>query len=266
MEVIITMMRSLWTAGTGMVAQQANIDTISNNMANVNTPGFKKSRSDFQDLMYQTMKAQGASTSNDTQSPTGLQVGHGVRQVATQKIYTQGNFQHTGNTLDMVIEGDGFFQIAMPNGDIAYTRDGSFKRDSEGRMVSSDGYLLEPQIVIPQDATDLVISTDGIVTAKTPAGNEEIGQIELVRFVNPAGLESLGRNLLKETPASGAPVINTPGEEGTGTIIQNYLEMSNVQVVEEMVNMIVAQRAYEINSKAITTSDEMLGQVANLKR
>lgn len=262
------MMRALWTAGSGMVAQQANIDVISNNLANVNTTGFKKSRTDFQDLMYQTMRQSGAATGPDSQVPTGIQVGSGVRQVATQKIYTTGSFQQTGNDLDVAIEGDGFFQVTMPDGTYAYTRDGSFKRDSQGRIVTSDGYPIEPQITIPDRATELTISADGRVSAKMPDQTEaqDIGEIQLVRFVNPAGLDSIGRNLLKETGASGQPVQVVPGQDGSGTLAQKYLEMSNVQVVEEMVNMIVAQRAYEINSKAITTSDEMLSQAANLKR
>ncbi|HMM20895.1 MAG TPA: flagellar basal-body rod protein FlgG [Selenomonadales bacterium] len=262
------MMRALWTAGTGMVAQQANIDTISNNLANVSTTGFKKNRSDFADLMYQTIRQAGAATGPDTQVPAGIQVGHGVRQVATQKIYTQGSFQQTGNSLDMAIEGDGFFQIAMDDGTIAYTRDGAFKRDNQGRIVNSEGYLVEPQITIPDNATDLTVSADGRISAKIPGqtATQELGQLQLARFINPAGLESIGRNLLIETDASGAPVINNPGEDGAGTIVSQYVEMSNVQVVEEMVNMIVAQRAYEINSKAITTADEMLQQASNLKR
>jgi len=262
------MMRALWTAGTGMVAQQANIDTIAHNIANVNTTGFKKSRSDFQDLMYQTIRQAGAATGPDTQLPTGVQIGSGVRQVATQKIFTMGNFQHTGNDLDIAIEGDGFLQVVLPDGTIAYTRDGSLKKDSEGRLVTSEGYPIEPQITIPAEATKITISPDGIVTATIPGQTEpeELGQIELARFVNPAGLSSIGRNLLQETAASGAPIVSVPGQDGAGTIVQQYLEMSNVQVVEEMVNMIVAQRAYEINSKAIQTADEMLGQAANLRR
>jgi len=262
------MMRSLWTAASGMVAQQANIDVISNNLANANTTGFKKSRTDFQDLMYQNMRKAGSTTGPDSQLPTGIQLGHGVRQVATQKIYTEGSFQSTGNSLDMAIEGDGFYQITMPDGTISYTRDGAFKQDSQGRVVTSEGYPLEPAITIPQGATDLSISSDGRVTATIPGQTtpQDLGQIQLARFVNPAGLDSMGRNLLKETAASGAPVATNPGTDGAGTIQQKYLEMSNVQVVEEMVNMIVAQRAYEINSKAITTSDTMMETAANLKR
>lgn len=261
------MMRSLWTAGSGMQAQQLNMDTISNNLANVNTTGFKKSRVDFQDLLYQTMRSAGASDGQGAQIPTGLQIGLGVRPVATQKIFTPGQFSSTGNSLDLAIEGEGFFQVLMPDGTIAYSRDGSFKRDGDGRIVTSDGYPLEPELIIPEDAEDISIGPDGTVSVKLPNQNESqnIGQIELVRFVNPAGLSSIGRNLLKPTAASGDAITDTPGLSGVGTIAQGILEMSNVQVVEEMVNMIVAQRAYEINSKAIQASDEML-QTANALR
>jgi len=262
------MMRSLWTAASGMVAQQANMDVISNNLANANTTGYKKSRTDFQDLMYQTMRTSGSTTGPDTQLPTGIQIGSGVRQVATQKIYTEGSFQSTGNAMDMAIEGDGFYQVTMPDSTMAYTRDGSFKQDSQGRVVTSEGYPLEPAITIPQGATAFSVSSDGRVTVTIPGQTtpQDLGQIQVVRFVNPAGLDSMGKNLLKETAASGSPVATNPGTDGAGTIQQNYLEMSNVQVVEEMVNMIVAQRAYEVNSKAITTSDTMMEQAANLKR
>lgn len=262
------MMRSLWTAASGMVAQQGNIDVISNNLANANTAGFKKSRTDFQDLIYQNMRKAGATTGPDNQLPTGIQLGHGVRQVATQKIYTEGSFQSTGNALDMAIEGDGFYQITMPDGTLSYTRDGAFKTDSQGRIVTSEGYPLEPAITVPEGATDFSVSADGRVTATIPGQTtpQDLGQIQLARFINPSGLDSMGRNLLKETAASGAPVTSNPGTDGSGTIQQKFLEMSNVQIVEEMVNMIVAQRAYEINSKAITTSDQMMEQAANLKR
>lgn len=262
------MMRALWTAGTGMVAQQSNIDTISNNLANVSTTGFKKGRTEFADLMYQTIRQAGSTTGPDNQLPTGIQMGHGVRQVATQKIYTEGSLQQTGNPLDMAIEGDGFFKITMPDGTAAYTRDGAFKKDGQGRVVTSEGYYLEPNIQIPANATDLSVSADGRVTAKIAGQTavQDLGQLQITRFVNPAGLNSIGRNLLVETEASGAPVDGNPGEDGAGTIASQFVEMSNVQVVEEMVNMIVAQRAYEVNSKAITTSDEMLQQAANLKR
>jgi flagellar basal-body rod protein FlgG len=253
-----------------MAAQQANVDNISNNLANVNTTGFKKSRSDFEDLMYQTIRQAGATTGADNQVPTGIQIGLGVRQVATQKMYTTGSLQNTGNSLDVAItNGDNsFFQIAMPDGSTAYTRDGSFKMDSQGRIVNSQGYLLDPNITIPNniEKTSLTISQDGRVTAKVDNQIQELGQIQLATFINPAGLESIGGNLLKETTASGAPSVGNAGDTGVGTLAQQTLEMSNVQVVDEMVNMIVAQRAYEMNSKAITTSDNMLEQAANLKR
>lgn len=262
------MMRALWTAGSGMIAQQTNIDVISNNLANVNTTGYKKSRVDFQDLVYQNLRDPGAPSGQGGQLPTGLQLGHGVRPVATQKIYTQGSYQQTGNPLDVVIEGQGFLQVTLPDGSIAYTRDGALKKDGEGRIVTSEGYLLEPQITLPENALSVTISSDGIVSVTTPGNStpQQIAQIELATFINPAGLNSIGRNLLTETAASGAPITGTPGQDGIGTVIQGYIEMSNVQVVEEMVNMIVAQRAYETNSKAIQTSDEMLQQANNLRR
>lgn len=262
------MMRSLWTAGSGMVAQQANVDVIANNLANVNTTGFKKVRTDFQDLIYQAVRQAGATTGPDNMLPTGVQMGHGVRQVATQHIFTEGNFQSTGNSLDVAIQGDGFFQITKPDGTIAYTRDGTLKKDGQGRIVTSEGYFLEPAITIPSTATELTISAEGLVSATIPGQTttQDIGQIQLVRFVNPAGLDSIGGNLYKETAASGAPVVGNPGTDGAGTLVQQYLEMSNVQVVEEMVNMIVAQRAYEINAKAVTTSDEMLSTANTMKR
>jgi len=251
-----------------MAAQQANIDTISNNLANVSTTGFKKMRSDFADLMYQTMRQPGMTTGPDSELPTGVQMGHGVRQVATQRVFLQGNLQSSGNSLDMAIQGEGFFQITMPDGTIGYTRDGAFKKDSQGRIVNSDGYPMEPQITIPQNATEVSVSADGIVTATIPGQTtpQEIGQIQVARFVNPAGLTSEGGNIFRETSASGTPIVTNPGTDGSGTVLQKYLEYSNVQVVEEMVNMIIAQRAYEMNSKAITTSDDMLSIAAGLKR
>ena len=262
------MMRSLWTAGTGMRAQQTNLDVISNNLANVNTTGFKKSRTDFQDLMYQTLRSAGSSTGPDSTLPSGVEMGHGVKQVATQRIYLQGSMQETGNDLDLAIQGDGFFQVTTPDGTVAYTRDGTFKRDEQGRMVTSEGYPLEPSITLPANATEVNISSTGLVSVKIPnqTDAEEVGQITLARFINPAGLSAQGGNLFLPTAASGDATTNNPGTDGTGTVQQRYIEMSNVQVVEEMVNMIVAQRAYEINSKAITTSDDMLSIAAGLKR
>ena len=262
------MLRSLWTAASGMQAQTLNIDVISNNLANVNTAGFKKSRIDFQDLLYETIRVAGASSSADSEVPTGIQVGHGTRYAATQKIFTVGSLQHTENRLDVAIEGAGFFQVLQPNGDTAYTRAGTFKLDSDGRIVTSDGYLIEPEISIPEDTQSISIGTDGTVSV-LQAGSvtpTELGTIELVRFINPPGLSNIGRNLLLETSASGSPFVGTPGEDGFGTLAQGYLEMSNVSVVDEMVNMITAQRAYEINSKSIKTSDDMLQITNNLKR
>lgn len=262
------MIRALWTGATGMQAQQLNMDVTANNLANVNTAGFKRSRTDFQDLLYQTLRLAGTASSSNTKVPTGIQVGHGARPAAVQKIFLQGDFMQTQNELDMVIEGRGFFQILTPDGETAYTRSGAFKLDSDGRIVTSDGYPTEPEITIPDDTLNVTIGPDGTVSV-LQAGQtvpSEVGNIELARFPNQAGLKSIGRNLYVETDASGAVATGTPGQDGYGTIAQGYLEMSNVSVVEEMVNMIVTQRAYEVNSKVIQTSDDML-QVANqLKR
>ncbi|NLV90973.1 MAG: flagellar basal-body rod protein FlgG [Firmicutes bacterium] len=263
------MMRSLWTAASGMMGQQLSIDTMANNLANVNTTGYKKSRVDFQDLLYQSSRYAGTPVAAGAQIPTGIQTGHGVRPVATQKIFTQGTFKQTDNPLDLVIEGEGFFQVLRPDGTIAYTRDGAFKKDGEGRIVTSDGFPLWPEIIIPDDAVSVNVGTDGTVSVQR-AGIDDVpqraGQIELVRFVNPAGLRNLGRNLLAASVASGQPIVGYPDLDGFGAIANGYLEMSNVQVVEEMVNMIVAQRAYETNSKAIQASDDMLQTANNLRR
>ncbi|HEX2999371.1 MAG TPA: flagellar basal-body rod protein FlgG [Armatimonadota bacterium] len=262
------MIRALWTAASGMEAQQLNVDVIANNLANVNTTGFKKSRVDFQDVMYQTTRAAGSPSARGVQVPTGIQVGLGTRPVATQKMFTQGDFTQTGNSLDMVIEGQGFFQVQRPDGTIAYTRDGSMKLDSQGRLVNSDGYVLQPEIVIPAGANDVSIGSDGTVSVNLPGQTapQEVGQIQVSRFINPAGLSSAGRNLFLQTASSGDPETGTPGLNGMGTIAQGFVEMSNVKVVEEMVNMIVAQRAYEINSKGIQTADQMLELSNNLRR
>ncbi len=262
------MIRALWTSATGMMSQQLNTDVIANNLANVNTTGFKRGRADFQDLLYQTVRPAGTSNTAGAQIPVGIQVGHGSRPIAIQKMFTQGDYQETGNPLDLVIEGDGFFQIMMPDGSIAYTRAGSFKQDSQGRIVTSDGFMMKDQITIPQEAQDIAITSDGAVQALLPgqSTHQQLGVIELARFSNPAGLSSIGRNLYLSTAASGQAMTGTPGTNGFGTILQRSLEMSNVQVVEEMVNLIVAQRAYEINSKAIQTADEMLGIANNLRR
>ena len=262
------MIRTLWTAATGMQAQEINIDITSNNLANVNTAGFKRSRADFQDLLYETLRPAGASSSTGSQVPSGIQVGHGSRLASTQKIFLQGDYQNTKNELDMTIEGDGFFQVLQPNGDVAYTRSGAFKMDSDGRIVNSDGYLMEPEISIPSDSVAISIGSDGTVSVQQAGESElsEVGSIELARFINPAGLKNIGRNLMLATSASGDVVTGTAGEDGFGTIAQGFLEMSNVSVVDEMVNMIVAQRAYEINSKAIKTADEMLQMANNIIR
>lgn len=251
-----------------MMAQQLNVDTISHNLSNVSTTGYKKVRVDFQDLLYQTLKAAGTPVAPGVENPTGLQVGLGVKPAATQRIFQQGDFERTDNPLDLVIEGDGFFQITLPDGTLAYTRDGSFKRDSTGRMVTSDGFPLNPEITIPQDAIEVSVGQDGTVSVRTQgaAAPATIGQITLAKFINPAGLSSFGKNLFQETGASGPPLVSTPGTGGVGTIAQGFLENSNVQVVEEMVKLIIAQRAFEVNSRAVTTADDMLAQVAALRR
>lgn len=262
------MNRIMHTAASGMSAQQLNVDTIANNLANVNTPGYKKNRMEFQDLLYQTVRPAGTETLGDTQSPTELQVGCGTRPVATSKMYSQGDITETGNPLDLAIQGDGFYQIRMPDGREAFTRDGSFKISADGQIVNSDGFILEPEISIPLDTTSITVSRDGRVSAFVSGLNEpqEIGQIELVKFVNPGGLKNLGHNLYQRTTASGEYTIGNPATEGFGTVEQFYLEASNVDVVEEMVGMIVAQRAYEVNSKVIRTADDMMGLTNSLKR
>lgn len=262
------MFKSLWIASTGMEAQQLYVDVIANNLANVNTVGYKKNRVDFEDLLYENLKNPGTSTSSSTMVPTGIQIGHGVRPVATQKQFSMGNLQQTGNRLDIAIQGDGFFQIVRPDGQTAYTRDGTFKLDSEGNLVNSNGYLIDPSISITAETTDISISADGIVSILESGSSSpvEIGNIELARFVNPAGLQALGDNLFIQTDASGDPLTGVPGEAAMGSLAQGFLEMSNVSVVEEMVSMIVAQRAYEINSKSIKTADEMLQLATNLRR
>lgn len=260
------MIRALWTAATGMEAQQVNMDVIANNLANVNSTGFKKSRADFQDILYQTAKSAGASATDGVEIPTGVQVGLGSRVAAVQKIFTVGDIHQTGNELDLAIEGDGFFQVTMPNGESSFTRAGAFKKDSAGRLVTSDGYPVFPEIVIPENASKISIGDYGAVGAflDGESAPTQIGTIELVRFSNPAGMKSLGRNLFSETLATGAPVNGVPGEDGFGILSQGFLEGSNVSIMEEMVNMIAGQRAYEINSKAIKTADEMLQMTNNL--
>jgi flagellar basal-body rod protein FlgG len=262
------MIRSLWTSATGMQAQELNIDVISNNLANVNTSGFKKSRAEFQDLLYEILRPAGAASSQDTTVPTGIQLGHGARPSAVQKIFTQGDFQNTKNELDWAIEGDGFFQIQLPNGETSYSRAGEFKLDADGRIVNADGFPLVPELSVPTNTVSVSVGMDGTVSViqaddSTPV---EIGTIQLARFVNPGGLKSLGKNLYSPTEASGDEIVGTPGENGFGTIAQGFLEMSNVSVVDEMVNMITAQRAYETNSKVIQTADDMLQMANNLRR
>ncbi len=262
------MLRSLYTAGTGMIAQQTSLDVTSNNIANVNTIGYKKQRAEFADLFYQTMEYAGTSTSATTSSPTGINVGLGVRPTAVTKLFTQGNFKETGNNLDLAITGNGFFKIQLPDGSEAYTRNGSFKLDSEGQMVTSDGYPLVPNIVIPPDAVQVNIGVDGTVSVLQAGQTQstQIGQITLINFINPAGLHALGDNNYINTSASGDPVEGVAGQNGLGQIRQGFVEMSNVQLVEEMTDLITAQRAYDANSKVITTSDEMLKTINQLKR
>ena len=257
------MQRSLFTGATGMEAQQLNLDVIANNLANVNTTSFKRSRTDFQDLLYQTIRTPGAISAQGLEIPSGIQVGHGVGVAAVTKLFLQGSFIETGNTFDVAIEGDGFYQITLPDGEIGYSRDGAFEVNRDGIIVTSDGFPLEPEMSIPEDAIDIGIGTDGTVSVTlSNSTTEELGQIELARFINPAGLLSQGRNLYRESEASGDPILSTPGEEGTGTLRQGFLEGSNVSVVDEIVQLIVTQRAFELNSSVIQTSDEML-QAAN---
>ncbi len=262
------MIRALWTAASGMEAQQLNVDVIANNLANVNTTGFKRSRADFQDLLYQTLRDAGASSSSSTIYPTGMQIGLGTRNAAIQKIFQQGEFQQTQNPMDFSIEGRGFFQILQPNGETSYTRAGSFKQDEQGRLVTSDGFPMLPQITIPADALNITVGSDGTVSVVQAgqSASTQVGQIQLVAFPNPSGLKSIGRNLYTETISSGSPTTGTPGENGIGTIAQGFLELSNVSISEELINMIVGQRAYEINSKAIQTADEMMQTANNAKR
>ena len=249
-----------------MEAQQANLDVIANNLANVNTTGFKRSKIEFQDLLYETTRAPGAEQGSGTQLPTGIQVGHGSRVVATSKVFTEGELTQTGEQLDLAINGDGFFQVQMPDGTIAYTRDGALKRSSTGQVTTSDGLPLQGGFQpIPAGTTGITISSSGQVTTTSSSGTQNF-QVQLVRFTNPAGLNSIGGNLYTESLASGTPETGTPGENGYGTLQQGYLEMSNVKVVQEMVNMIVAQRAYEVNSKSVQSADEMMQESNNLRR
>ena len=260
------MIRSLWISKTGLDAQQTQMDVISNNLANVSTNGFKRSRAVFEDLLYQTLRQPGAQSSQQTQLPSGLQLGTGVRPVATERIFTQGNLQQTSNDKDVAIQGQGFFQVLLPDGTAAYTRDGSFQVDSQGQLVTSSGFVIQPAITIPAGAQSVTVGRDGTVsvTLAGTAAATQVGTLQLATFVNPAGLEGKGENLYVETGASGSPGTNTPGTNGAGLLSQGYVETSNVNVVEELVNMIQTQRAYDINSKAISTSDQMLQKLSQL--
>ncbi len=262
------MIRSLRTASSGMEAQQLSVDNIANNLANVNTTGFKKAKVEFQDIMYESLRSSGITSASGATVPTSLDIGYGSRPVSTTRQFSVGELQQTSAPLDMAIDGDGFFQIQQPDGTLAYTRDGSFKLSANGQLTTSDGYYMEPNITIPEDAQSISIGTDGTVSVKVAGSTDpqEVGQIELARFINPAGLSAIGHNLYEETAASGTPIVGAPESDSFGRVNQGYLEMSNVDVVTEMVNMIVAQRAYEINSKMIQTADDMSSLVNNLKR
>ncbi len=262
------MIKAMRTAATGMIAQQMNVDNIANNLANVNTTGFKKSNVEFQDVLYQNIRQAGSASSISTEVPTGLSIGYGTKPVATHRQFTEGDLTGTGNPLDMAITGDGFFQVEYPDGSTVYTRDGTFKMSADGTVVTSEGYSLLPQLTIPEDASSISIGSDGTVEVLQTGSDTptQIGQIELARFINPAGLSAIGHNLFVQTGASGDPITDIPTQSGLGSIDQGYLEMSNVDVVDEMVNMIVAQRAYEMNSKAIQTADDMAQLANSLKR
>lgn len=252
--------RALWISKTGLETQQTRMAVISNNLANVSTTGFKRGRGIFQDLIYQNVRQPGGKTSEDTNLPTGLMLGSGVRTVATEKIMAQGNFIQTENAYDMAVQGRGFLQILMPSGEIGYTRDGSFRVDAQGQLVTASGYPVQPGIIVPDNALSVTVSNDGVVTAVIPgnAQQNQLGNIQLADFINPTGLQPIGENLFVETAASGPPNVSAPGIQGMGTIIQGSLESSNVNVVEELVNMIETQRAYEMNSKAVSAVDGML--------
>ncbi len=261
------MERSLWTAATGMAAQQLNMDVIANNLANVNTTGFKRSRAEFQDLLYQTVNAPGTASSASTNLPSGIQIGLGTRTAAIKRLFQQGDFKPTENPLDLVIEGQGFFKVIRPDGTNAFTRDGSFTVDENGNVVNALGYQLDPPITIPQDAKAITIGRDGTVTVRLADETvSQVGNIELASFINPAGLQSVGNNLFVATQASGDPILGTPGQDGLGEISQGFLETSNVNIVAELVEMISAQRAYELNSRAVRAADDMLRKLVTLVR
>ena len=259
------MTQALWIAKTGLDAQQTRMSVISNNLANVNTTGYKYSRPVFNDLLYQTVRQPGAQSSQNTEIPSGLMVGTGVRTMSTQKFYSQGNIIQTENPMDIAVSGRGFFEVLLPDGEAAFTRDGTFQIDSQGRVVTSNGYTLQPAINVPANTQSVTIGEDGVLSALVAGSSSptQIGAIQLADFINPAGLQPVGDNLLKETAASGTPITGTPGTTGLGRTLQGSLESSNVNVVEELVNMIETQRAYEMNSKAISTSDQMLQYASN---
>ena len=263
------MLRAMSTAATGMKAQQLNIDTIAHNLANVNTSGYKKSHAEFQDLLYEVVSPGGSTRGSGLSNSSRVEVGHGTKLSATNKVFSQGAMMQTANPLDLVVEGDGCFQVLLPDGDIGYTRDGSFKLDAERNIVTAAGYYMEPALQIPEDAIEISIARDGTISVLMSGDSstiQEIGQLELVRFPNPAGLKNRGGNIFLESPASGTPIIGIAGEDGLGEISQGYLEMSNVETVDELIRMIAAQRAYELNSRTISVADEMLQTINRLKR
>ena len=260
------MIRSLWIARTGLDAQQTSLDVIANNLANVSTNGFKRARAVFEDLLYQTIRQPGAQSSQSTQIPSGLQLGTGAQPISTARIHTQGSLQQTGNDLDVAINGAGFLQVLLPDGTTAYTRDGSFQKDNQGQLVTSNGYPVQPNITIPADALTVTISNDGVVSVTQPgsAAVTQVGTMQVATFINVGGLQSIGENLYLETASSGAPTPSTPGSNGAGLLNQRYVETSNVNVAEELVSMIQTQRAYELNSKVVSTSDQMLARLTQL--
>jgi len=262
------MIKAMRTAASGMVGQQMNVDNIANNLANVNTTGFKRTKLEFQDVLYQNYRNPGSTTAVGREAPVGLSVGYGTRAAATNREFSTGDLTFTTNPLDLALDGDGFFQVQLPDGSEAYTRDGAFKLSADGQIVTTEGYFVLPELTVPEDSTAIAVGSDGTVSVQQfgQAEPTEIGQFELARFVNPAGLSAIGRNLLMQTGASGDPITDVPGQSGLGFVNQGYLEMSNVSVVDEMVNMIVAQRSYEMNSKAIQTADDMASIANNLKR
>jgi flagellar basal-body rod protein FlgG len=263
------MIRALYSAGSGMTAQQLNVDNIAHNLANANTTGFKMRRAQFQDLMYQSMVQPGAAAGSQTVVPSGLQLGLGTRTVSNEVIFTQGDFSQTNNPLDLVIQGKGFFQIRRPSGEVAYSRSGAFHLDRDGNIVTQDGDPMEPQITLPPEAQAIAVAADGTVSYTLPgqAAAQVAGQIQLANFVNPAGLNSIGKNLMMPTDSSGDPQIGTPGgQEGIGSLLQGYVEQSNVSVVSEFISLIIAQRAYEANSKIVKAADEMYQQANNVTR